>query len=346
MPEATIAAGFVRGLLELAVSKGASRVALLERCGIDPTALQDQDNRLPFAQYVALMRVGKELTGDPALALHFGEEFDMADLSIIGLIGHASETIAEAMVQVNRFQRLGADIDLDVSVPRFEILRDEAGLWMVDHCKTPADFPEFTESFFARVVCGARRSTGLTVPRSIHVTYAAPSYRDEYDRIFQVPVFFESDRNALLVDDKWLNYKNPMASRYAFGVLSERAEALLKKLEASTTTRGRVESLLMPMLHTGDVSMDTVAGKLGLSRQTLHRRLKEEGTTFEKVLDELRHKMAVNYLSGKKVSVNEAAYLVGFSEPAAFSRAFKRWTGSSPSTMRGSMIENGRTRSA
>jgi AraC-like DNA-binding protein len=52
--------------------------------------------------------------------------------------------------------------------------------------------------------------------------------------------------------------------------------------------------------------------------------------TFEKVLDELRHKLALQYLRGKKVSVNETAYLVGFSEPAAFSRAFKRWTGTSP----------------
>jgi AraC-like DNA-binding protein len=90
----------------------------------------------------------------------------------------------------------------------------------------------------------------------------------------------------------------------------------------------------MTILHTGDASVDIIAKKLGFSRQTLFRRLKAEGATFEKVLDELRHKMALHYLSGKKVSVNETAYLVGFSEPAAFSRAFKRWTGSSPRTMR------------
>ena len=90
----------------------------------------------------------------------------------------------------------------------------------------------------------------------------------------------------------------------------------------------------MPVLHTGDGSMDMIAGKMGVSRQTLFRRLKAEGVTFEKVLDELRHKLALHYLSGKKVSVNETAYLVGFSDPAAFSRAFKRWTGMSPSERR------------
>src|SRR5437588_7696532 len=81
---------------------------------------------------------------------------------------------------------------------------------------------------------------------------------------------------------------------------------------------------------TGEASMDMIAVKLGLSRQTLFRKLKTEGITFEKVLDELRHKLALHYLNGKKVSVNETAYLVGYSEPSAFSRAFKRWTGSSP----------------
>ena len=76
--------------------------------------------------------------------------------------------------------------------------------------------------------------------------------------------------------------------------------------------------------------METIAGELGLSRQTLFRRLKAEGTTFERVLDDLRHRLALHYLDGGKMSVNQTAYLVGFSDPAAFSRAFKRWTGSSP----------------
>ncbi len=90
----------------------------------------------------------------------------------------------------------------------------------------------------------------------------------------------------------------------------------------------------MPILHTGDANIDTIASKMGLNSHTLFLLLKAEDATFEKVLDDLRHKMALDYMNGKKVSVDETAYLVGFSDAAAFSRAFKRWTGLSPSKFR------------
>ena len=77
--------------------------------------------------------------------------------------------------------------------------------------------------------------------------------------------------------------------------------------------------------------MDAVAAALGVAPKTMYRRLKAEGATFAEVLDDLRRRLAVSFLADRQVSVTEAAYLTGFSEPAAFSRAFKRWTGARPS---------------
>jgi AraC-like DNA-binding protein len=345
MVEPTIAASFARALMELAVSKGASRKLLAERSGIDPKDLQDPDNRIPFAKYIALMRTGKELCNDPALALHFGEAVDMAEVSIVGLIGEASETTLEAFAQVNRYSRLIVEVDTGTA-DRFALTRSNGQLWFVDNRKNPNEFPEITEGGFARGVCGARRLDETPFVKAVHVTHSDPGYRAEYDRIFRAPVVFESDKNAMLVDEAWLNRRIAIQPRYVFGVLSERAEALLKSLERSKTSRGRVEGLLMPILHTGDASIEAIAGKLGVSRQTLFRKLKAEGVTYEKVLDELRHKLALHYLAGKKVSVNETAYLVGFSEPSAFTRAFKRWTGASPRTMRASTTDHERTGSS
>jgi AraC-like DNA-binding protein len=328
MSDLTITASGVRALLELAVCRGADRCALTERSGIDPAELADPDNRIPFDNYVALMRAGQELCNDPALALHFGESVDASEFSPIHQIGASS--MAEAIEVGNRYARLTVEVD-EGSTDRYVLSRIGGRLWLVDTRKNPNDFPELTESSFARMICTMRRAIGEKLPlREVHVTHAAPEYRAEYDRIFRVPVVFDSDKNALLVDESVLSFKPPVSPAYASQVLTAHAEELLQKLEDSKSTRGRVERLLMPSLAGGDVSMNTIAGNLGVSRQTLFRKLKSEGVTFEKVLDELRHKLALHYLNANKKSVNQTAHLLGFSDPAAFSRAFKRWTGSSP----------------
>jgi AraC-like DNA-binding protein len=332
MAELTVAAGLARGLMELAVAKGADQAELARRSGIDSSALADQDNRIPFSNYVALMRAGKELCNDPALALHYGESNDMSEISVVGLISSACETMLHAFVQLNRYGRLV--IEFDGPSERFRLERDGQGLWVVDNREHPNDFPELTESTFARMICGPRRLGVPQFAKAVQVTHAAPAYRDEYARVFAVPVTFDAERNAVLIDETLIHHRVQAQPRYVFGILSARADALLKELENSKTTRGRIESLLLPVLHTGDASMETIAAKLALSRQTLFRKLKAEGTSFEKIHDELRRRMALDYLGAKKVSVNEAAYLVGFSDAASFSRAFKRWTGSSPRAMR------------
>lgn len=325
----TIAASIVRGLMQLAVSKGAGRRALEERSRIARADLEDPDNRVPFSKYVALMRAGQQLCNDPALALHFGEE-DLSEVSIAHSVGRVTN-FGDAIAQGNRYAPLGVEVEGDGTGDRFQLRRAAGQLWFVDARRNPNDFPELTESTFARMVCTTRRHLGGQSFKEVHFTHVEPAYRAEYERIFRVPVTFGADKNGLRIDEAILaSYQFPTPPAYVVSVLRSHADALLKKLESSDSTRGRVENLLLPLLHTGDVSMDTIAGKLCCSRQTLFRKLKLEGVTFEQVLNELRCKLAINYLSVNKASVKETAGLVGYSDPASFSRAFKRWTGSSP----------------
>jgi AraC-like DNA-binding protein len=341
MPNPTIAAGYPTALLDFAVSKGADRQVLIERSHIHPNDLKDQDNRIPLANYMALLKAGIELCREPALSLLFGEAVKLQDISIVGLIGVAFDNVESIRRQVNRYAPLTLDADDGGTADAIEFVVENGDVWMKFTGDIYIANPLLTESGFARNICGARALQAslsasmpslakLTFPQAIRFTHAEPSYRAEYDRIFGVPLFFGSHMNALLVDKAFLNMKLPRTNPYLSEVLSARAEELLKSLEDSKTTRGRVENLLIPILHTGEARVDMIASKLGLSRQTLFRILKAEGVTFEQVLDELRHKLALYYLNGKKVPVNQTAYLLGFSQPAAFSRAFKRWTGSSP----------------
>ncbi|MFZ2030966.1 MAG: AraC family transcriptional regulator ligand-binding domain-containing protein [Vitreimonas sp.] len=337
--EPTVAAATARGLFDFAVQRGAGAELLSERSELSGDALADPDARVAYAKYVALMRAAKALTHDPALALHFGEAFQMSELSIVGFIGMASATIAEGIEQLGRFGQLIIDVPVDdPDGCRHRLSREGGKVWMLDTRSNPNEFPELSEASFARMAAASQRMrTQLDYIDEIHFTHAAPGHRADYDRVFQLPIVFESDRNALLMrGDAWLDAPLPQAKQpaYVLGVLSEHAERLLQNLNASQTTRGRVEDALLPALHKGHHSIEAVARKLGLSRQTLYTRLKQEGATFETVLNDLRHKLALEFLITKKLSVNETAYLVGFSDPAAFSRAFKRWTGQSPREFR------------
>src|SRR5262249_38832070 len=121
----------------------------------------------------------------------------------------------------------------------------------------------------------------LRLPRAIHFTHKEPGYRAEYDRIFGVPLFFESRMNAFQIDEAILGLRLSDPNPYLSQILQSHADKLLKNLENSKSFRGQVESLLVPILHTGKANMGTIAGELGVSRQTLFRRLKAEGVSFE-----------------------------------------------------------------
>ena len=332
MAEATVSAGVASSLIELAVSKGANREELHRQSRIAPRHLRNQDNRIPLPDYIELVHAGQQLTGDPAFALEFGRTVHMQEFSILGLIFHACESVRDAIIQANRYGQLVVDVDVGTS-DRFQWQRRTGQLWLVDTRSDPNDFPELTEVTVGRFMRLTRPFWDAPLVQEVHVTHPAPLYADAYLRFFEAPTTFDAQWNAMRVDEARLTQRIAVQPRFAFGILSDHAEQLLKSLEGSKTARGRIESLLMPILHTGDASIDVVAARLAVSRQTVYRQLKAEGVTFETVLDELRHKLAVHYLSGKRTSVNETAYLVGFSEPAAFSRAFKRWTGTNPRSL-------------
>lgn len=337
----TIAAGYPRGLLDFAVRCGADRRALLDAAGLTEAALQLQDNRVAVDRYVALFDAAAALTGDPAIALRYGEAVRMQEVSIVGLICEACETTLEVGRELNRYAALVVDDDRGEPATLMRGVWQDGKVWIEMPDNVLTAHPHMVEAEFARLVWNGRVMFAnepafqtIRYPAEIHFRHPAPAYRAAYERVFQAPVVFGSHWNAMQVDPEFLALKQPPVNRYVFGVLSERADTLLKQLQQSRTMRGRVETILAPVLHRGDIGMDAVAEKLGLSRPSLYRALRAEGVTFEAVLDDLRRRMALSFLSDKKVSVNETAYLVGFSEPAAFSRAFKRWTGQTPSAAR------------
>ena len=332
----SVVAAAVTALLDFAVSKGAPRGMLMDRARLAEDLLEDPDGRVPLTCYVDLMKAGQELAGDPALALHFGEAVDVSDIAIGCVAAGMSATFVEGFSAMNRYARLGVDIETSGGGDRFGLERYEGRLWLVDRRVSPNAFPELTESTFARIVCSTRRGLDeISLFKAVSFTHSAPPYTHEYERVFQLPLMFGARRNGVALDDRVLGRlrRSPVPSTVARAVRS-RADGLLLDLDAEKTFRGRIEHLLSSALPTGEGNVERIAHRLAVSRHTLLRGLKAEGVTFDEVLDGLRKRMAAQFLEGG-ASVKQTAHRLGYSDPASFSRAFKRWTGVAPSRFTG-----------
>lgn len=328
-----MAAGFAAALLDYASGRGADRSLLMTESGLTEEDLGDQDNRVPVATYHALIGSAIQQTGDTALLLRHTLDTRLETMSVVGQIVHSSASLAHSIEQLNRYLRLMADVPLPPGTDRFELLHTAEGLWIIDHLILPADRYLGTEASFARFISEFRRSfPDATFEVGLEVTYPPPPHVEEYPVLFRVPVQFNASRNALRIDPVWVSDETEFepGNAYAFGVFTRHADAMLAELHADTTILARIEARILPRLHEGTISMNGIARDIGMSRQTLYRRLKEEGLTFAEIHDDLRHRMAVEYLGARRVTVNETAYLLGFSEASSFVRAFKRWTGLSP----------------
>src|SRR5215212_11291289 len=205
MREATVTATAVLSLLDFAAKRGADRGDLLRRSGLTEANLVDRDARIPLARYRDLVRAATSLTNDPAFALHLGEAVEITEISLGPALAAASSSRAEGFAAINRYARLGVDVETEGGGDRFELARGTGLLWLIDRRVNPNDFPELTESTFARMVCSTRRGLGpIPLFKAVHFTHPAPSHAAEYERVFQIPVTFASDRNALALDGSLL----------------------------------------------------------------------------------------------------------------------------------------------
>jgi len=331
-PRQSIAGSMVLGLIDYAAGKGADRAGLLALAGLSG-APQDRDRRVPLDRYIAMHRAAEQQCGDPALAIHFAEDSNFADLSVVGLLGYASETMRDALDQLNRYGRLVTDLAI-AGPARFVLTREADGLWLTDHRIDDPPFPELTESTFVRMVAGTRQFGSDPYASLAEVTHPDRGQGAELSRALGVPVRFGARRNALRVSEAWQTYRIALYPRYAFALFCAHADQLLAELDAQQSVVGQVERAILPLLHTGTVTIEGVAPRLGLSTQGLYRALRKEGTTFEALLAGLRHRFAQGYLAQGRASLSEIAYLLGYSDVSAFSRAFKRREGVAPGAWR------------
>jgi AraC-like DNA-binding protein len=156
--------------------------------------------------------------------------------------------------------------------------------------------------------------------------------------MFDCPVRYGQPENKLVFDAAWLNGTPNLGNEVTFSEVSALCDRLLRELELNTGLAGRVRQIFLTCMGQ-PTSFDLIAGRLKMSPRTLRRKLEQEGTSFRKLIDELRAHAAIKYVRDTDLTIEDIAFALGFSDAAAFRHAFRRWTKSAPHEYRRARID-------
>ncbi|MGC8120035.1 AraC family transcriptional regulator [Marinobacter sp. VGCF2001] len=313
-----------RGLLDTA------RVTAVT--GLAPDTLSDPDLRVPAHAHYRLWALAEELTGDPGVGLHAGQVIDPERMGLVGHVFFNCDTLGEAVVQYVRLHRL---INESVTLS-FEQTPDQAILtWQPDHpdhyCRQDMD------RTLAAALCRTRHFIHRGIRADwLEVAHPEPPYAAEYFKLFGGAVSFGSGITRLAFDSKHLGHPIPHRNPYVYSAVLKQVNAVLARLQSRRTFSRKVRRLISRQMATDRIDADTLAGQCHMSRQTLYRKLRKEGLSFHDLVEQVRKDKALRYVAEDRYALGEIAFLLGFSELSAFSRAFKRWTGVAPVQFRAS----------
>jgi AraC-like DNA-binding protein len=309
---------------------GADVEAIVARAGLSMQDLQDPDLRIPIEHAIVLSAIAAESVQDEAFGLHLAELYRPGVFGVLDYLAYSSRTLHEALVYLCRYNRLLQD----AAETLLEIEGDRVVIWqrVLPGVFLPAALAEHA---MANLIVIGRALTGADlVPLEVHFTHAAPPYAAEHARIFKTAVTFGSTRDAIVLATRDLERPLSHADPNLCSILDRHARTLLEGLPHVPQFSSRVREIVALELKAGALNAERMASLLAMSTRTLQRRLKEENTTFEDLVDDLRKTLTARYLEDPQMSVEQVALLVGYSEASAFRRAFRRWYGTSPTTYR------------
>jgi AraC-like DNA-binding protein len=323
------------GLTRLAIARlesaGVPVAPLLKRAGLPPEVIAEPEERLSVRSQIAFLDEAANALKDNCLGFTLARDFDLREIGLLYYVMASSQTLGDALKRIARYSRITNDalvfgyregnnltINLSYSgVPR------HSDRHQIEFCM-----------FAALRICRVLTGQNL-VPQHFSISHHRSGAVAEMTRFVGTAVKFgaDTDEFALNVDAGELplvhsdSYLNDLLLKYCEAVLADRRDDM-------SELRTRVENAISSALPHGKVLVEDVARSLGMSKRTLARRLSAEGLNFNEIFQQLRRDLAVRYLDDRKLHVSKIAWLLGFREVSAFTHAFKRWTGQTPSEMR------------
>ena len=329
--EVIIRAAMLTGFRDLVAARGIDFDKLLDEAGLARSALDHPANELPVNAVALLMEIAAERTDDPGLGLAYAEAFPPGASGLLGYITLHASTIGEALQAFARYSGL-------ICYPSPVQLREEGRTTALTWCiptgrnTRRVQFASFVNAILTlrlRQMAGRDwRPIGVEVE---HPELPCPAL---LHRIFGPRVTFNARENLILIDRCTLQRQTQGADPQLFQILQEYAEVKLREMATRPDIVARTSRAITETLNTHPPLLERVAERMRMTPRSLQNRLAQHGTTFERVLSDTRRSLAERYLRDTELPLTEIAFLLGFSEQSAFTRAARTWFGRPPRQLR------------
>ena len=300
--------------------------------GIDPGLLKKSGARIRFSSVEKIWKKASEIIDDPCFGLQAAGCWHPSYGHALGYAWLTSHTLREALNRFARYIRI-------VSEAGSIILEDDSKslTLVIDFKPAGMILPAMVDSLMAVLIHICLMNYGEDLkPIAVNFVHPEPQCGEKYFDLFRSPVYFSASRDSILFSSTDIDKHLPGGNPHLAGINDKIIINYLANLEDGDIIH-RVKACIIDLFQSGDVAFEKIAKTIGMSERTLQRKLKEKGTTFRSILDEIRKELAVSYVRDLDIPLSEIAFILGFSEQSAFSRAFKRLTGISPSEVRSTL---------
>lgn len=327
-----VLAMFVKKMIDQAPAS-LDRSALFASTGITEAEAANPATMVRDTTYYSLLEtIAAAEAPDIGFHLRTSAAMSCADFGAVGLAWKSAPTLRRSFRRMDRYVRAFN------TTATFRLVEQD-GICMWTHQRTEPERQGMylsTEGTLGTYVAMCRETTfPENKPQAVQFRHAEPAgSRAALEAYFRCPVSFGADIDAIILPEERLDRPNAIGDESIWRFLTSHIEETLVEEPSEDALDRRVILQIANMLSEGIPTLADIASSLGMSARTLQRRLSEQGYTFQALVDEARRQMAEKFLSDTRYSIAEVAFLTGFSEQSAFTRAFKRWAGQTPGSFR------------
>jgi AraC-like DNA-binding protein len=314
-------------------ASGGDPEALIARFGLPASAETDAETVLPLSTLKEFFESVEKATGDPFVGIHVAAALPRGTYGLLEFICRSAPTVRESMARIVRCVSL-----LNEIVEMTFVEKDGEGVVEQRIPGSPTCVGrQGNEFFLAMLLSESRRVAGTHwVPQRVWFAHPAPRDLSELEQLFGTrEIRFGAEANGAVVGKDVLDLPLTSSDPPLLSLLERQAEDAIAARAGPNRFLGHVQARIREQLGHGGPSLESVADALKMGPRTLQRRLADQGVGFQALVDSVRGELARLYIKDGRRPIGEVAFLLGYQELSAFFRAFKRWTGMTPSEFRG-----------